>query len=104
MTSTIDKQAHELATKHTTLEKAIERACKSEQEVKLLKAESKNTTDAAEAYQHQLQSSIAQNKLLEQKLNDAREKIAESDISQHKLRKQNECLRLGECCRILCYC
>jgi hypothetical protein len=96
MTSTIDKQAHELVAMQTELERAIDKASHSEIHTKLVKAESKNTAEAAQAYQHQLQRSVLQNKQLEQKLIEARDKLAESEISHHKLRKMNESLRAGE--------
>ena len=104
MTSAIDKQAHELVMKQTELERAIDKASQSELQTKLVKAESKNSAEAAQAYHHQLQRSVLQNKQLEQKWIEARDKLAESEISQHKLRKMNESLRAGEWCHVFCTC
>jgi ribonuclease HI len=96
MTSTIDKQAHELVAKQTELERALDKASQSELQTKLVKADSKYSADAAQAYQHQSQRSVLQSKQLEQQLIEARDKLAESEISHHKLRKMNESLRAGE--------
>lgn len=96
MTSTIDKQAHQLITKQIELEKAIEKVCKLEQEAKTAKVEAKNNAEAAQDCQCQLHRSHSHNKELEQKLIEARDKVAENEISQYKLRKLNESLRVGK--------
>ena len=96
MTSTIDKQADELMTRQTELERVLDKVSKSEQEAKLARDEAKNNAVTAKTYHHQLQRSNAQNNRLEQKLIEARDKLAVSEISLHKLHRQNESLRLGE--------
>ncbi len=96
MATTIEKQARELVSKQTELEKALEKVCESEQEAILAKVETKNNAEAALAYQHQLQRAKLQDKQFEQKFAEARDKLADSEISHHKLRKLNEGLRLGE--------
>ncbi len=101
MTSTTDKQAHEIIKKQTELERALDKVCQSEQEAKLAKDEAKNNSESAQTYQHQLQCSNAQNNRLEKKLIEARDKLAESEISHKKLRRQNESLRIGKSCCLL---
>jgi hypothetical protein len=101
MTSTIGKQADELITRQTELERVLDKVSKSEQEAKLARDEAKNNAETAKNYQHQLQRSNAQNNRLEQKLIEARDKLAVSEISLHKLHRQNESLRLGESCCLL---
>lgn len=96
MTSTIDKQAHQLITKQIELEKALEKVCKLEQEAKTAKIEAKNNAEAAQDCQYQLHRSHSHSKEFEQKLIEVRDTLTENEISQHKLRKMNESLRIGK--------
>lgn len=79
------------------MEKALEKVCKSEQEAKAAKVEAKNNAEVAQDCQIQLHRSHSHNEELEQKLIEVRDKLAESEISQHKLWKMNESLRVGKC-------
>ena len=96
LASTMEKQAYELVTMRAELVKAADRLCESEQRANLAKHESKINVDIALSQQDQLRHAKTHNEQLNQNLNEIREKLADSQISQHKLQTMNDSLRAGE--------
>ena len=93
LASTMEKQAHELVSMRGELDKATSELRNSEQAIILTKQESKVNRDVSLAQQDQLRHAKARNDQLNQILNEVREKLAESQISQHKLQVLNDSLR-----------
>ena len=93
MTKTMEKQAHELVSMRGELDKATSELRNSEQAINLTKQESIVNRDVSLAQQEQLRHAKARNDQLNQILNEVREKLAESQISQHKLQVLNDSLR-----------
>jgi hypothetical protein len=96
LTSTIERQTHELVKTRTDLEKAADKLRDSEQRSNLAKQESKINGDISLAQQDQLRHAKAHNEQLDHNLNDIREKLADSQLSQHKLQTMNDSLRAGK--------
>ncbi len=78
------------------LEKTTDKLHESEQRADLAKQESKINNEVSLSQQDQLRHAKTQNEQLNQNLNEIREKLADSQISQHKLQTMNESLRAGE--------
>jgi hypothetical protein len=96
LASTMEKQAHELVTMRAELVKTADNLCESEQRANLAKHESKINGDISLSQQDQLRHAKTQNEQLNQNLSEIREKLADSQISQHKLQTMNDSLRAGE--------
>ena len=93
LASTMEKQAHELVSVRGELEKVTSELRSSEQAINLAKQESKINRDVSLAQQDQLRHAKVRNDQLDHMLNEVREKLAESQISQHKLQVLNDSLR-----------
>jgi hypothetical protein len=96
LASTMEKQVYELVTMRAELVKAADKLCESEQRANLAKQECKINGDISLSRQDQLRHTKAQNEQLNQNLNEIREKLADSQISEHKLQTMHDRLRAGE--------
>lgn len=93
LASTMEKQANELVSGRGELEKVTSELRSSEQVINLAKQESKINHDVSLAQQDQLRHAKVKNEQLDHILNEVREMLAESQISQHKLQVLNDSLR-----------
>ncbi len=94
----MEKQSHEIVMMRAALEKAADALRESEMIAAV-------TKDTSLAQQDQLRHAKTQNEQLDHSLNEIGKKLADSQISQHKLQTMNDSLRAGErqCCHFSSY-
>lgn len=88
----------ELASKQRVIEQQTAKLEEMEKSTNAAKHEAKLKSDGIAALQETLRRIKVQNEQLESKLKDTRDKLADSQISRHKLETVNGGLQEGECC------